>query len=1123
MRFPLLFCFLVLSAPAFSQQPGQIAPGVQHTGAEYGAYDVKIEVPAGASDILQASRKGETMSIAGDWKCRLDPKRSGLVEGWQNLDLDLPIKLPGSLDTAGYGEVTDKATLANLHKKRTFVGPAWYQRDLEIPASWAGKRISLLLERVMWESRVWVDGRPAGLQDSLSTPQHYDLSALLTPGRHRLTIRVDNSGRPGANAHGYSDDIQPKWNGIVGRMELSARAPVFIDAMTLEPDLENQQVRVRAVIVNTSEASYNGVLRLRAKVRGTAESPFASKEIYVRVNSPETTLMVDYPMKNAASWDEFSPALYEMEATWGAELAEKDAKDVLATVNDVSTEIFGMRSFKGRGNQFSWNGRTAILRGSHDAMGFPLTGYPAMDVESWIRIYQTLKAYGLNHVRFHSVCPPEAAFTAADLVGIIVQAELPAWGEIGETAPGTAFLRAELTRIIKAYGNHPSFALMAMGNEHSGNWTVLGDFVDQGKRLDSRRLYAATSNPYIRKGPGLINPGDEFSAIMWGNGKGEERLRYFDDWVRGASPQPASDFKNIVSQFPVPVISHELGQYWIFPSLKEIDSYTGVMQPGALKMFRDRLTAAGLIKDAPAFSAASGALSIAIYKEEIEKMFRTANIGGFQLLDLHDYSGQNTSLVGILDALWNTKGLIAPEQWRRFCGPSVVVARLPKFVFAPSDRFDVPVEIAHYGPVNTTAVSTRWELFDKVGKTVASGEIGEPRDIVTGASTSLGNIQIDLKSLPAAPGQYRLEVAVGNLTTNDWNLWLLPEATAPQPAETGSVTVTETMDPAAWAKLKAGETVVWLGSGSPATVPVNFVNALWNPWTEGSVKTCGLFVDPAHPAMAKFPTASHGDWQWFDLIPLTARGFVMNDAPAGLSIPVQGIDNPMRAFRLGLLWEAKVEKGTLIATSLDLINDLEKRPAAAQFRRSLLTYAASGKASPAASLSEDQARRLVEGDRFQILSAAPPLAGTVLDVLASANLQESKTWSQKSDAIKLRETGFDYVLEKDENARWKNPPDVSRRNDNGGSWTGRDFQIRIKAPAAFSGDVFLLLKTGNAKAAAVLEAGRSACYVGDHTGDGKWVRIRVLPEDQGNLVVKVYSAAGAEAPQVERLVVAPPH
>lgn len=1080
---------------------------------------MKIDIPAGAREMLQDGRKGETVSLAGQWKCRLDPERRGLVEDWQTKDFELPIKLPGSLDTAGYGDVTDQATLANLHKKRTFIGPAWYQREIEIPDRWSGKQISLLLERVMWESRVWVDGQAVGLQDSLSTPHHYDLGALLTPGRHRLTIRVDNSGRPGPNAHGYGDDIQPKWNGIIGRMELSARDPVFIDTLSLEPDLENKQVRVRAMIVNTTGAAYDGVLRLRARLRGGAGSPFPAKEISVRVNSPETRLMADYPMTDAVPWDEFSPTLYEMEAGFGAQLAEKDAKNRPATVNDVSTEIFGMRSFKANGTRFSWNGRTTMLRGNHDAMGFPLTGYPAMDVESWIRIYQTLKAYGLNHVRFHSVCPPEAAFTAADLEGIIVQAELPAWGEIKETAAGTAFLRAELFRILKAYGNHPSFALMAMGNEHSGDWTVLGDFVDQAKRLDSRRLYAASSNEYIRKGPGLINPGDDFSAIMWGNGKGEERLRYFDDWVLGASPQPASDFKQIINQFPVPVMSHELGQYWIFPNLKEIDSYQGVMQPGALKIFRKRLTTSGLIKDAPALSAASGALSVAIYKEEIEKMFRTGNIGGFQLLDLHDYSGQNTSLVGILDSFWNTKGLITPEQWRRFCSPSVVVARLPKFVFAPSDRFDVPVEIAHYGPVDMKSVRTQWSLSDYDGKTVVSGEIGGLRDIPTGGSTSLGNIQIDLTQLPQVPGRYRLEIKVTDVTVNDWNIWLLPEATVPQPGDIGSVTVTESMDSSAWDKLRSGGTVVWLGSGATSAVPVNFVNALWNPWTEGSVKTCGLFIDPAHPAMNRFPTASHGDWQWFDLLPLTARGFVMNDFPAELSIPIQGIDNPMRAFRIGLLWEAKVGKGTFIATSLDLTKDLGQRPAAAQFRRSLMTYAASGKARPAASISEDQARRLVEGDRFGILTSERSLVGATLDVQASANLKEPNRWSQTLDGITVRENGFDYAVEQNENARRRTAPDVSRRSDAGDSWTGRDFQIRITTPEAFTGDVFLLLKSGSAKASAILEAGRAACYLGDHAGNGKWVRIRVLPADQGTTVVKIYPPAGAEAPHVTRLVV----
>ena len=1122
MRLPFVpLGLLILSAGALAQQPGTIAPGVRHTGAEYGAYDVKVEVPAHARDILRTGQKGETISVAGDWKCALDPKRLGLIENWQTRSFDLPIRLPGSLDTGGYGEDSDKPTLANLHKKKAFMGPAWYQRDLDISPSWSGKRIRLFLERIMWESRVWVDDRPAGLQDSLSTPHQYDLSGLLTPGHHRLTIRVDNSGRPGANAHGYGEDIQPKWNGIVGRMELSARDPVFIDALTLEPDLENSRVRARVKVINTTGAAYEGVLRLRAKLRGTASFAFAPKEIVVRITTPETHLVADVPMPGFVAWDEFSPTLYEMEANLGASLAEKDAVGVAPKVSDLSTELFGMRSFKAKGTQFLWNGRTAFLRGTHDGMGFPLTGYPATDVESWLRIYQTLKAYGLNHIRFHSVCPPEAAFTAADIEGIIVQAELPAWGNIKEDAPGTAFLRAELIRIIEAYGNHPSFALMTMGNEHSGDWTVLGDFVDTGKRLDSRRFYAASSNEYIRNGKGTINPGDGFAATMWGLGKGAERLRYFDDWVRGATPQPASDFNHIVGEFEVPVMSHELGQYWIYPTFAQIDSYTGVMQPGALKIFRDRVQAAGLTENVAGFAAASGKLSITLYKEEIEKIFRTDRIGGFQLLDLHDYSGQNTSLIGILDAQWNTKGLISPEAWRRFCAPTVVVARLPKFVFSPEESVDVPVEIVHFGPRDAVAVQTRWTLCDLAGKQLASGEVGAIRDLPRGAKTALGSLKLNLKGVPA-PGEYRLGVDAVGLTSNDWNIWVLPQGGATQPKIPASLLVTEKMDANAWTRLKAGATVVWLGHEASSAVPVNFVNALWNPWCDGSVKTCGLWVDSAHPALAQFPTESHGDWQWFDLLPLTSRGFVLNDVPAGLTIPVQGIDNPQRAFRLGLLWEAKVGTGTLIATSLDVSNHLEDRPAAAQFRRSLLAYAASGKAHPPAQLTEEQARALVEGDRFQVLSAPPELGRAALDVLASGSLSETERWSQTADAIRVREPGFDYRVEMKEETRRKSAPDVCRRNGKTGMWSARDFQICITTPTTFTGEVFLQLKnTGNPKAAAVLETARSACYIGDHAGAGKWVCIRFTPADLGTLTVKVYAPAGSEAPQVVRLAVGP--
>src|SRR5690606_2504064 len=101
------------------------------------------------------------------------------------------------------------------------------------------------------------------------------------------------------------------------------------------------------------------------------------------------------------TWDEFDPALYRLTA----ELDSKYGKET----REVE---FGMREFTIQGKWFYVNGVKTLLRGTLDCAAFPLTGYPPTDVASWERIFQIYRNHGLNHVRFHSWCPPEAAFKA---------------------------------------------------------------------------------------------------------------------------------------------------------------------------------------------------------------------------------------------------------------------------------------------------------------------------------------------------------------------------------------------------------------------------------------------------------------------------------------------------------------------------------------------------------------------------------------------------------------------------------------------------------------------------------------------------------------------------------------
>jgi len=1091
----------------------------EYLGAEYGAYSTGKE-----HNVSNHGKDAALLSLAGEWRCELDAQNKGAEEKWFRRKLENPIHLPGTLDEAGYGTPRAEPTLRCLSRTLEYIGPAWYQREITVPPDWADQRITLTFERVMWESRVWIDEQPVGARDSLCTPHTYDLTGRLTPGTHRLTVRVDNSGRPGASCHGYGDEEQIRWNGLLGKLELRAQDAVFVRSVQVYPDVAKKRAVVHVEIGNSAGESFAGTVTVTARSRTNAEQAAGSARANFRIAGELLPVEIVLPLgENAALWDEFAPQLYDAQIEVAAESNGKKTWD-------RSTVAFGLRELGQCGTQLTMNGRVLCLRGTHDGGGFPLTGHPALDVAAWRNIFRTCKDYGLNHVRYHSFCPPDAAFAAADEEGILLLAELPYWGQVGADWAGTPFLRAELQRILDAYGNHPSFALLSMGNEHSGDWDVLAGFVAEGKRRDPRHKYAAASNEYIRMGkdPRPVNDGDEFAVIMRGPapepGYEQGRIRMMERLLNGEPPAFDADYRVILQPFAVPTFAHELGQYWVFPDLRESAKYTGVLRSGALELFRASLATAGLLDRVAKYHAASGALAVQLYKEDIERELRTPGLGGFQLLDLHDYTGQNTSLVGLLDAFWESKGIVTPAEFRQFCAPTVMLSRMAKRIWTTDETLTAEFEIAHYGATEMSSVTPAWKLLAPDQRVVASGALAKQARIATGQNTALGKIAIKLADLPA-PAQLRLEVSAAGVT-NDWTVWLYPAAKRNTPMANAAVRMTDKLDADTLHFVEDGGRLLFLGHASAHAVPVDFPNPIWNPFG-GSIQTCGLLINAAHPALAKFPTATHSDWQWRDLLEPEARAFVLNDLPHQAEPLVELIDQPLRALRLGALLEARVGKGALVATSLDV----EASVAGRQLKDSLLDYLASERCRPALQLSAEQATRLLIGNRFQIVDKVPANGTCLLDVEASANLQtdEARTWKMANDKITTRAEGFAYDFPPSRFDPWKSIPQVSWMKNGKPAWMARNFTLHLKTPSHFAGTVYLQFRDADSgKARAAVESGGDACYIGPHAGDGKWVSLRVTPADlkDGQIDVTVGKPAGGDtwsrAPRLTRLLVRTP-
>ncbi|MDA8377073.1 MAG: twin-arginine translocation signal domain-containing protein [Planctomycetia bacterium] len=850
---------------------------------------------------------------------------------WFKRRLKNTIELPGSCQQRGFGEKTTYHAIGRLTPLIEYVGPAWYQREITIPAAWHNQRVELFLERCHWESTVWLGNQRIGSQNSLSVPHVYDLG-VLAPGRHRLTICIDNTIKLniGEWSNAITSQTQGNWNGIIGKMELRATDTAWVKDVQVYPQMAKNTLQIKIFLGNQTGQPLPATITVEVKKTAL----HASGQYTIPKDGGQIELSLQYG-ETLAAWDEFSPVMHEM----SVRLEADDGS--LANTHHLS---FAVREFSTHQRQFTMNARPVMLRGPVENCVFPLTGYPAMDKAAWLRILKICKSYGFNFVRFHSYCPPDAAFQAADEEGFMYQVELPLWAfNVGEDPPRDEFEAQELLRILKTYGNHPCFCTMVMGNESSG--PGMPKLIELGINTDPRRLYY----------------GEYVEAGQWTQGP----LR----GVRG--PQTNWDNDYITDTIEQPVLVHEAGQWCMYANFKEIRKYTGTQRAYNFELFRQSLMQHHMLAQAEAFRLASGALAVEVYKEEIESKLRTDPLGGFEVLDSCDFPGQGTALVGWLDAFWDSKGLITPEAFRRFCGPTVCLLRMSKREWTATENFTAEAQVSHFGPHALEQVHPFWSLADSHGHVLSRGQW--PRtNIKTGGLKSLGNVYIPLSEVQAPA---RLVVTVGLTGTgisNSWNIWVFP-ALIPEDPRASVVHIAHALDAAAIAALTAGQRVLLFSAPQDLANAIqgSFIPVFWDfKLFPTQIGTMGLLIDHKHPALTGFPTSSHSDWQWADLlgnysgesffpssmikpwhinsqfVKNRSKAIILDKAPPDFRPIVQVIDNYDRNHKLGTIFEAQVGAGKLLVCAMDLDTDIKNRPAARQLRHGLLAYVAGSEFNP---------------------------------------------------------------------------------------------------------------------------------------------------------------------------------
>ncbi|AEC02732.1 glycoside hydrolase family 2 [Parasphaerochaeta coccoides] len=626
------------------------------------------------------------------------------------------------------------------------------------------------------------------------------------------------------------------------------------------------------------------------------------------------------------------------------------------------------RQMEVKGGMFLVNGKSEYLRGTHFGGDYPLSGMPDVSPAFWTRIMDIVTHWGLNFIRCHSYCPPQAAFAAADKAGVFIQVEAGMWNIFNPGIPMVDILRGETRRILKEFGHHPSFVLFSPSNEPGGSWYVpLCEWVKETRDYDhqlgygGRRLYTAQSGWFYDVPPRDITEKDTDYIYFHRSGYGP----ILGGNIRNSEGWKGKDYGSSLEGATLPVIAHELGQWCSYPDFSIISKFTGYMRPGNYEVYQEHARQKGLLKYNALFSRNSGKLQAMMYKEELEANFRTPHIQGFELLDIHDYLGQGMATVGILDAFWDEKGYVDNDEWRRFCSPTVLLARLPGYVFRTGQKVEVPVEICHYGESPVKDAVIIWSLTQ--GKRLLASGVLPRLSLPFGKNIHAGVVELDLACVKE-PWDTTFTLRMGDVS-NCWTLHVYPRPEGLErpgrldthdahDAEVDALyaDVLHTKDwTVALEALDKGHSVLFtprLDELDYDCPPASFKPVFWNAqmgpsWQRGM----GMVVDTSHPVFMSFPSESWGGWQWEDIFD-RARSFCMEGLPA-LNPIMRLIDDHNRSLDLAFMFECRMSKGKLMVVTADLEGRFEERPAAYTFMSAIRRYLGSKGFNPVCSVEPD--------------------------------------------------------------------------------------------------------------------------------------------------------------------------
>lgn len=923
-----------------------------------------------------------------------------------------PIRLPGTLDEnkighkdqglnqwhpdadLGTGNEYFRSTViaTRFTRKHTYEGEARFTRclggdfwDTVADAVAGGKRIFLEAERAR-VLRLLVDGAEIAhvKEPTISTPHVFEVTGFLKK-ESKLTLVSDNS-YPGLphDAILYSsaatDETQTNWNGVLGYLRLRVEEHVFLDDIRVYPMGDSLTVKMKLY----ADMPWKGTVQiwcdaLKETVSLQVSTTEAVKELIfealplgsdVRRWDIEEGKRITVQTRSGRNREgtEQIRSLYEM--------------SVSLTGGETKTVTFGIREFGDDGQgRLALNGRRVFLRCEANCAVFPETGHPPMTVAEWVDILDRYHSYGVNCVRFHSHCPPEAAFTAADQLGMLMQPELSHWNpkDAFESEESRRYYTAELTQVLSMLANHPSFVMLTMGNELHATpkgHERMRELLRLAKSIDPTRLYADASNAHYGE-IGCEAENDFYTAAAFFDGD----LRGSNANAKGAInecyPNATVSFdetmRRLRDEYKKPVFSFEVGQFEVLPDFEELEDFQGIADPANLRLIQSRVKENGLCDIWKKWVEATGELSRIGYRAEVEAAMRTKEFSGISLLGLQDFPGQGTALVGMMNAHLQPKPyeFARPEHFRCFFRNQLPLVLLARYTWESTETLKAPVQIANYGKTEmhgTLVYELVEQSRDKNGYSHVSYERsgweitvqnrsernredkenrfihGEISDVSCpcGKLTDVGTIEIPLDQFHTdKPLRLNLKVFIGE-TSNVYPIWVYPPVKPQCPEE---VYEARYLDETAKEILRTGGKV-YLSPHStkealPDSIQAQFTTDFWSVGTfAGQEGGMGQYIDVNHPIFERFPTEFHTNWQWWPMA--TQRAVIL---PQRLNAIITEMDSYAFLRPMVQLLECRCGNGALLFSTLGL-QDLQQYPEARALQDSIYRYMESEKFAP---------------------------------------------------------------------------------------------------------------------------------------------------------------------------------